>query len=189
MGVGGGRGGRQQALFPVQVMMPVGPQGAWQPVQYMMTAQQVHAPSPLHSLLPTMCHSLPNAGGSAGASILQFSAIQPGSPRWRSCASGARAQPSAGTVPSLISCSLFSVHSPPTTRSTTYFFHERLFYWQPPLCHRHTTRLVACLPLSLSLLLPSYQLPFGGNGLGWWLITLSPLALSQYYQSYDNADV
>ena len=41
MGIGGGRGGRQQALFPVQVMMPVGPQGAWQPVQYMMTAQQV----------------------------------------------------------------------------------------------------------------------------------------------------
>jgi len=42
MGIGGGRGGRQQALFPVQVMMPVGPQGAWQPVQYMMTAQQAH---------------------------------------------------------------------------------------------------------------------------------------------------
>jgi RNA recognition motif-containing protein len=42
MGAGGGRGGRQQALFPVQVMMPVGPQGAWQPVQYMMTAQQAH---------------------------------------------------------------------------------------------------------------------------------------------------
>lgn len=40
MGAGGARG-RQQALFPVQVMMPIGPQGAWQPVQYMMTAQQV----------------------------------------------------------------------------------------------------------------------------------------------------
>jgi len=36
----GGRGGQQQGLFPVQVMMPVGPQGTWQPVQYMMTAHQ-----------------------------------------------------------------------------------------------------------------------------------------------------
>jgi len=36
----GGGGGRQQPLYPVQVMMPVGPQGTWQPVQYMMTAQQ-----------------------------------------------------------------------------------------------------------------------------------------------------
>jgi len=30
---------RQQPLYPVQVMVP-GPQGTWQPVQYMMTAQQ-----------------------------------------------------------------------------------------------------------------------------------------------------
>jgi len=38
----GGRGTQQQqGLFPVQVMMPVGPQGTWQPVQYMMTAHQV----------------------------------------------------------------------------------------------------------------------------------------------------
>lgn len=34
------RNSRQQALYPVQVMVPVGPQGSWQPVQYMMTAQQ-----------------------------------------------------------------------------------------------------------------------------------------------------
>jgi len=40
-GMGAGtRGLRQQALYPVQVMMPIGPQGAWQPVQYMMTPQQ-----------------------------------------------------------------------------------------------------------------------------------------------------
>ncbi|KAL6055984.1 RNA-binding region RNP-1 domain-containing protein [Balamuthia mandrillaris] len=31
-----------QTLYPVQVMMPVGPQGTWQPVQYMMTAQQAN---------------------------------------------------------------------------------------------------------------------------------------------------
>jgi len=37
----GGRGAQQQqGLFPVQVMMPVGPSGTWQPVQYMMTAHQ-----------------------------------------------------------------------------------------------------------------------------------------------------
>eukprot|EP01087_Luapelamoeba_hula_P008941 TRINITY_DN2275_c0_g1_i2.p1 TRINITY_DN2275_c0_g1~~TRINITY_DN2275_c0_g1_i2.p1 ORF type:complete len:561 (-),score=82.46 TRINITY_DN2275_c0_g1_i2:62-1744(-) len=35
----GGRGVQGQ-LYPVQVMMPVGPGGTWQPVQYMMTAHQ-----------------------------------------------------------------------------------------------------------------------------------------------------
>lgn len=56
----GRNGGRQQPLYPVQVMIPVGPQGTWQPVQYMMTAQQAqqfynsmqYTPHPQHTAAP-----------------------------------------------------------------------------------------------------------------------------------------
>jgi RNA recognition motif-containing protein len=51
--VAGVRGARHPALFPVHLMMPVGPQGSWQPVQYMVTAQQA---SQIYS------YSLPHMG-------------------------------------------------------------------------------------------------------------------------------